>query len=257
MTRPLLLGLALLVTGLGFTGATLQRQPILAQLSPAPPADPNNPPPTRPCPDPPCFDPAAGRTPTNFLNWVGRDVVAFWGRRVKGLRPGRQLVIGPGEERRSACYRGDVTSKTALSYCAKDKPPTVFLPLDTARSLILEQKTWLGWRRKGDFALAYVVAHEWAHHVQKVLGLLRDRELRSMKIELQADCLAGFWAHSMWARELLAPGDIKKAVRLARLVGDAPGSPKNDRHAHGTPTQRETWFKRGYESGDAGNCIVE
>jgi predicted metalloprotease len=90
-----------------------------------------------------------------------------------------------------------------------------------------------------------------------VLGLLQDPELRSMKIELQADCLAGFWAHSVWARELLGPGDIKKAVALARLVGDAPGSPKNDRHAHGSATQREMWFKRGFESGKAETCIVQ
>jgi predicted metalloprotease len=254
------LGLILFLTAVGVTAAGAQRQPILARLSDAPPADPNRPPPTRPCPDPPCFDPSFGRTPTAFLNWVGRDVAAFWRKRVEQLPlpyrwvRGRQLVVAPRGKHRSECY-SRVTPKTPLSYCAKDKPPTVLLGLDSARVIVLRQKTWQGWRRK-DFALAYVVAHEWGHHLQKVLNLLLDRELRSMKIELQADCLAGVWGHSTWARNLLAAGDVREALELARLVGDAPGSPKNDRRAHGTATERETWFNRGYETGKASNCIV-
>jgi predicted metalloprotease len=259
--RFILAGIVLLVTSVGVTAAGAQRQPILARMSDAPAADPNKPPPTRPCPDPPCFDPSSGRTPAAFLNWVGRDVTAFWRKRVEELPlpyrwvRGRQLVVAPRQKQRSKCY-GAVTSTTPLSYCAKDAPPTVLLPLDKARTVVLRQKTWDGWRRKGDFALAYVVAHEWAHHLQKVLNLLQDRELRSMKIELQADCLAGVWSHSVWARNLLGPGDIKQALALARLVGDAPGSPKNDKNAHGSATEREMWFNRGYETGKASNCIV-
>jgi hypothetical protein len=121
---------------------------------------------------------------------------------------------------------------------------------------ILRQRTWDNWRRRGDFALAYVVAHEWAHHAQKVLNLLQDRELRAVKIELQADCLAGYWAHSVWARELLDADDIRQAVALARLYGDAPGSPKNNPRAHGTADERERWFSRGYVNGDASHCVV-
>jgi Putative neutral zinc metallopeptidase len=261
VTRPLLLGLALILTGLGFTGAADQRQPLLARMGTAPEADPEKPPPTRPCPDPPCFDPSLGRTPTAYLNWVGRDVSEFWRKRVSRIPTvrwlrGRQLVIPPGKRYRSVCYRDGVTSKTPLSYCAKDPAPTVILPLDSARVLILRQKTWTNWRKK-DFALAYVVAHEWAHHLQKVLDLLRDRELRAIKIELQADCLAGYWAYSTWARQLLDPGDIREAVTLARLVGDAPGSPKNDRNAHGSAAQREAWFERGFANGDPSRCIVD
>lgn len=261
MTRPLFLALALLVGGVGFAGATADRQPILARMPAAPEADPDNAPPTRPCPDPPCFDPSANRTPTAYLNWVGRNVEAFWRNRVNALPTarwarGRQLVVPPGKKLRSMCYRNGVTSKTGLSYCAKDTPPTVFLPLDSARSVVLRQKNWNGWRRK-DFAFAYVVAHEWAHHLQNVLKLLQDRELRAMKIELQADCLAGIWARRTWARKYIETGDIKEAIELARLVGDAPGSPKNDRSAHGTSTERESWFKRGYDTGEASNCIVD
>jgi predicted metalloprotease len=261
VTRSVLLGLALLVSGLGFAGDAARRQPILSRMATAPPADPNKPPPTRPCPDPPCFDPSAGRTPTAYLNWVGRDVSDFWRKRVNAIPTerwlrGRQLVVAHGKKFGSACYKNDVTSKTQLSYCASDRVPTVFLPLDYARAVVLRQKTWERWRRK-DFALAYVVAHEWAHHLQKVLNLLQDRELRAIKIELQADCLAGYWAYSVWARELLDHSDIREAIALARLVGDAPGSPKNNPKAHGSATLRETWFNRGYADGEPSRCIVD
>jgi predicted metalloprotease len=195
------------------------------------------------------------------LNWVGRDVSDFWRKRVSAIPTqrwlrGRQLVVTAGQKHRSACYRKGVNSKTPLSYCANDKVPTVFLPLDYARAVVLRQKTWNRWRRK-DFALAYVVAHEWGHHLQKVLNLLQDRELRAMKIELQADCLAGYWAYSVWARDLLDHDDIREAVALARLVGDAPGSPKNDPKAHGSASLREAWFNHGYANGDASRCIVD
>jgi hypothetical protein len=262
VSRLFLIGLVLLLTGVGITAAEAQRQPILGSMADAPLADPDMPPPTRPCPDPPCFDPSSGRTPTAYLNWVGRDVAAFWRRRVDELPlpyrwvRGRQLVVARRRSQRSVCYPRGVTTKTPLSYCAKDSPATVLLPLDRARARVLRQKTWRGWRKK-DFALAYVVAHEWAHHLQKVLQLLQDDELRSIKIELQADCLAGVWAYSTWARKLLRPGDVQEAVALARLVGDAPGSPKNDPHARGQVTEREIWFNRGYDTGKASNCIVE
>jgi predicted metalloprotease len=121
--------------------------------------------------------------------------------------------------------------------------------------LVLRARTWSHWRKK-DFALAYVVAHEWGHHLQNVLGILRKSKLKSIQIELQADCLAGVWSYSTWARGLLEPGDILKAIRLARLVGDAPGIPNNDPNAHGSPSQRVAWFKRGYRSGKSAKCVV-
>lgn len=262
MTRPLLVAAVLVVAGVGFAGAAQQRQPILNRLPPAEPADPNRPPPTRPCPDPPCYRPSAARTPMAFLNWVGADLNRFWRTNV-GRVPtarwsrARQLVVAPGGRYRSTCHPNGVTSRTALSYCATDRPPTVLLPLDTVRLRILRQRHWRQWRQRGDFAMAYVVAHEWSHHVQNLLGLLRDREVRGKRIELQADCLAGFWAHSMWAQELLDETDIREAILSARLNGDAPGFPGNNPRAHGTPDERERWFKRGYVNGDASHCIVD
>jgi predicted metalloprotease len=230
----------------------------LSRLSPGAPADPNKPPPTRPCPDPPCFEPSAGRTPAAFLNWVGDDVGSYWRKRLgaASLRwhAGREVVVRHGKTARSACG-GEITASMGPFYCAKDTPPALFLPVDGLRGLVLRTPNWRHWKKK-DFAFAYVVAHEWGHHLQNVLGILHKSHLKSIQIELQADCLAGVWSYSTWARDLLEPGDIPKAVRLARLAGDTPGTPKNDPTAHGTAAQRAGWFKRGYESGTAAKCVV-
>ena len=101
MRRSVLLGLALLVVSLGFTGPAAQRQPILGRMPPAPPADPNKPPPDAALSGSTVLRSLAGRTPTAFLNWVGRDVAEFWRKRVSAIPTarwlrGRQLVVAPG-----------------------------------------------------------------------------------------------------------------------------------------------------------------
>lgn len=243
----------------GRSGAAGDPQERLLGVAPAAPADPAKPPPTRPCPEPPCFDPADGRTPTAFLAWVGRDVAGFWEEQASGVpvswSRGRQIVVARGRTARTRCTRRPVTSNDGPFYCSRDRPRTVFVPAETLRTKVLRTRTWTGWRRH-DFALAYVVAHEWAHHLQDVMQILHRSSLKSIQIELQADCLSGVWAHEVWARELLEPGDITEALRLARLAGDAPGTPKNDPRAHGSATERVKWFRRGYDSGEAARCIV-
>ena len=123
----------------------------------------------------------------------------------------------------------------------------------------------------GDFAMAYVIAHEVGHHVQHLLGITdrvhgqRDRLSReennrlSVKLELQADFLAGVWAHH--AHELnniLEPGDIEEALGAANAIGDdrlqkqSQGRVVPDAFTHGTSEQRMFWFKKGYETGDIG-----
>ncbi|HYF69187.1 MAG TPA: neutral zinc metallopeptidase [Ohtaekwangia sp.] len=123
----------------------------------------------------------------------------------------------------------------------------------------------------GDFAMAYVVAHEVGHHVQHLLGITdrvhsqRDRLSQeennrlSVKLELQADFLAGVWAHH--AHELnniLEPGDIEEALGAANAIGDdrlqkqSQGRVVPDAFTHGTSEQRMFWFKKGYETGDIG-----
>jgi predicted metalloprotease len=123
----------------------------------------------------------------------------------------------------------------------------------------------------GEFAEAYVLAHEIGHHVQNLLGLERQmRQLQgarpsrsnqlSVAFELQADCLAGVWAHSTGQRGILENGDIQSALGAAAAVGDdrlqkmATGTVHPESWTHGSSAQREQWFQTGYESGDLDRC---
>ena len=120
----------------------------------------------------------------------------------------------------------------------------------------------------GDFAQAYVIAHEVGHHVQHLLGITDqvDAKLRglgkaqanelSVRLELQADCLAGVWAHHAdEMRNVLEPGDIEEALNAAAAIGDdrlqrkTQGRVMPDSFTHGTSEQRARWFRRGYEQG--------
>jgi uncharacterized protein len=227
-------------------------------LGQAAPANELDPPPTRACPpdDPNCFTPSAGRTFSGYLAWTSGDIGRFWGGSVRAAgyrwRAARSVQIPTGRRVRSKCASGAITSATSFGpfYCQADGNGAIYLPLAWLKQYIFPRSTF----RDRDFALAYVVAHEWAHHLQRVLGILADRRLKSMQIELQADCLAGVWTYSTWTRNLLEPGDIAEAIRLARRIGDAPGTPANDPNAHGSPRQRAAWFTRGYSSGNAGKC---
>jgi predicted metalloprotease len=123
----------------------------------------------------------------------------------------------------------------------------------------------------GDFAQAYVLAHELGHHVQHLLGTdARMRQLQesrpdrannlSVRLELQADCYAGVWANSTDQRKLLNESDITEALTAASAVGDdriqqeETGSIHPESFTHGTAAQRASWFKRGYTSGRPDAC---
>jgi predicted metalloprotease len=123
----------------------------------------------------------------------------------------------------------------------------------------------------GDFAQAYVIAHEFGHHVQNVLGILPQvsREMQqspsqanalSVKLELQADCLAGVWAHSAYGRDLLEDGDLDEGLAAATAVGDdriqsqAGGRVDPDSFTHGTSEQRRRWFLVGFRNGEVAAC---
>ena len=107
----------------------------------------------------------------------------------------------------------------------------------------------------GDAATAIVIAHENGHHVQDLLGLF-DQPLTSAQIELQADCLAGVWAKTVFDRGLLEEGDIGEILGLVELSGDAPGTPVTAQGAHGNSAQRQQFFAQGYDGGDPGSCPV-
>lgn len=125
----------------------------------------------------------------------------------------------------------------------------------------------------GDFAQAYVIAHEVGHHVQNLLGIsdqmmAKRRQVSeteynklSVKLELQADCFAGLWAnHANRVRNILEPGDIDEALNAASMIGDdhlqkqARGYVVPDSFTHGSSAQRVQWFKQGFNSGDINQC---
>ncbi|WP_324753787.1 neutral zinc metallopeptidase [Roseovarius sp. Pro17] len=161
---------------------------------------------------------------------------------------------------RSPC--GGASGATGPFYCPADRKAY----LDTEFFATLSQR--LGAR--GDFAAAYVIAHEVAHHVQNELGILgqvsearqasseRQANALTVRLELQADCLSGVWAQAV--DSLLEPGDLDEALNAARRIGDdhlqrqAGRVPQPHTFTHGTSEQRSRWFATGYDSGQMGAC---
>jgi uncharacterized protein len=158
---------------------------------------------------------------------------------------------------------GGAESATGPFYCPGDEK--VYIDL----GFYDELKQRFG--APGEFAQAYVLAHEIGHHVQKIIGVeSRVRQLQqgnpqlgnalSVKMELQADCLAGVWAHSTQQRNLLEQGDVQSALGAAAAVGDdrlqkmSTGQVAPDSFTHGSSTQRMQWFQRGFDSGSIAAC---
>lgn len=160
---------------------------------------------------------------------------------------------------------GTASASTGPFYCPSDKK--IYLDM----SFFEEMDRGLG--AKGDFAQAYVIAHEVAHHVQDVTGILpkASRAMRqqgqskgadsiAVRLELQADCYAGLWAGQSNITAALESGDIEEALGAASAVGDdrlqkrAQGFAVPDSFTHGTSAQRMTWFKKGLENGDLRGC---
>ena len=174
-----------------------------------------------------------------------------------------KLVLFAGRVQ-SAC--GGATAATGPFYCPADQQ----VYLDT--SFFSQMRTQLG--GGGDFAEAYVIAHEVGHHIQTLLGVsaevnkARQRGDNVMgdggllvRQELQADCLAGVWAHHAQAsNQWLEAGDIDEALNTATAIGDdrlqkqSQGTVVPDAFSHGTSVQRVRWFKAGFEQGDVAGC---
>lgn len=181
-------------------------------------------------------------------------------------RQGRQyqpprLVLFAGSVQ-SAC--GGASAANGPFYCPADQ--RVYLDLSFFRDM--ERKLGAG----GDFAQAYVIAHEVGHHVQQLLGILpRTTEIQqrlgrsnpeanaiSVRVELQADCLAGFWARrAQEMRGILERGDIEEGLNAAAAVGDdriSQGRAPRDSFTHGSSRERVGWFRRGLEAPEVGAC---
>jgi uncharacterized protein len=189
----------------------------------------------------------------DFVDAVAKDVQDTWSERL-GSRYQHTRVVLFRDAINSAC--GFAQSATGPFYCPPDRK--VYLDLGFFGELSRR------FGAPGDFAQAYVIAHEFGHHVQNLLGL-NDRP--SVAVELQADCFAGVWGHAASERGRfqagrieLDPGDAQEAMRAAAAIGDdrlqkmATGRVMPEKFTHGTSAQRVEWFTRGMESGDPRAC---
>src|SRR5215208_178270 len=210
---------------------------------------------------PPSEDPE--RDLKDFSAYVFTDAQKMWEQTFR--RAGQ-----PYEHARLVLYRdgvstacGAASSAVGPFYCPGDQ--TVYLDL----SFYGDMQSQLG--AGGDFAWAYVIAHEVGHHVQQQLGTSEevrglqrddpdDRNDLSVRLELQADCYAGVWGSTVYKTGNLQKGDVREALRAAAAVGDdrlqrrATGSINPDSFTHGTSEQRRDWFERGYEDRDPNAC---
>jgi predicted metalloprotease len=212
----------------------------------------------------------AGKAPVEdkaalFVSTVLRDTEVVWGQLIKAGGSTYQepkLVLFRGATP-TACGTGD--SAMGPFYCPGDRK--VYLDLDFFDTLSRRMGA------PGDFAQAYVVAHEVGHHLQNLMGITgkvdamrgkvsqQQMNALSVRVELQADCLAGVWAHhSQRGKGWLDQGDIQEALNAAAQIGDdtlqkaGTGRVVPESFTHGSAQQRMTWFKRGLDSGSVNQC---
>jgi uncharacterized protein len=199
----------------------------------------------------------------DFVDFVVDNVQRSWaqsfqeaGRRYEPTK----LVLFEGNTE-SGC--GFASSATGPFYCPRDR--LVYLDLGFFREL----RDRFG--APGDFAQAYVIAHEFGHHIQTITGISDDVRNEqqsnpdaandlSIRLELQADCLAGVWGHSAYEQQLLESGDLEEGLRAAAAIGDdriqreTTGEIDPETWTHGSSEQRVGWFSRGFGEGDPAAC---
>ncbi|HVN36559.1 MAG TPA: neutral zinc metallopeptidase [Myxococcota bacterium] len=195
----------------------------------------------------------------DFVSFVLDDTQATWSRLLPGYTDAQLVLFRNAVD--TGC--GFAQSAAGPFYCPRDHKVYVDL------GFFEELRSRFG--APGDFAQAYVLAHEIGHHVQSQLGIEREVRERqsanpretnalSVRLELQADCFAGVWGHSTARRDLLDPGDMDEGLAAAAAVGDdriqemATGQVRPESFTHGSSQQRTEWFRRGFESGDPKAC---
>src|SRR4051794_23024322 len=208
-------------------------------------------------------DSAQPQSTEQFLTAVTKDVDAYWTKTFKASGLPEPKVsyawIPAGQTASSACGDEDgALGDDAAAYCAGDD--TIYISEKFATDIYngaLDQAlpgSSQGYGRTvGDFAVAYMVAHEYGHQIQDELGLFDTNggQLPAMAFELQADCYAGTWANSASRENRLEDGDVQEALDAALAVGDFDTA--NPSH-HGTPEQREAAWNQGFRSGDPSSC---
>jgi hypothetical protein len=213
--------------------------------------------------------PRAGETPTDDMRRFAASVLGgtedvwtqlFQQGGVQYQKPTLVLFLGATP---TACGTGQ--SAMGPFYCSGDQKVCIDLRFyDTLRQQL---------GAPGDFAQAYVIAHEVGHHVQNLMGItdkiaqargrMSEREYNgySVRLELQADCFAGLWAHhNNQSKQILEPGDIEEALNAAAAIGDdalqrtSQGMVIPDSFTHGTSAQRQRWFTTGLQTGSVQAC---
>ncbi|MEO5818636.1 MAG: neutral zinc metallopeptidase [Gemmatimonadaceae bacterium] len=208
-------------------------------------------------------DSAREEPEVRFVSFVLNDVQGAWA----GILPKYGATYHDAKLRlfRGSWETACGTGQTAMGpfYCPLDEH--VYIDL----AFFDELKTKFG--AAGDFAQAYVIAHELGHHVQHILGT--DAKVRraqqgdpsaanalSVRLELQADCFAGVWGHDTEQRKILQQGDVEEGLKAAASVGDdqiqrrTTGRVNMDSFTHGSAAQRSSWFRKGLETGDPRAC---
>lgn len=199
-----------------------------------------------------------------FVGVVVKETEDMWNKVFddSGLSYREPVVVLYSDRTSSGC--GTADSATGPFYCPNDQK--VYIDL----SFYDQLRRQFG--APGDFAQAYVIAHEIGHHVQNLTGVLpefnqararlskEEQNAWSVRVELQADCYAGVWAAYAGQEDLLERGDIEEALNAANKIGDDTLQKKMQGYAvhatftHGSAAQRQKWFERGYSSGDPGAC---
>jgi uncharacterized protein len=213
-----------------------------------------------PPPDP-TTDP--DRATVDFIHFVTEDLIATWTevfkKEGKTFRPANMVLFKEGTK--TACGFG--TTAIGPFYCPGDEKAFI----DLSFFKLLNDR----FAAPGDFAQAYVLAHEYGHHVQNVLGYedtfraaqRKDPEKKnelSVRFELQADCLAGVWGHSSQKRNVLEAGDVEEGLKAAAAIGDdtlqkqSGGTVSPESWTHGSSEQRVKWLRRGLEQGSIAAC---
>jgi hypothetical protein len=202
---------------------------------------------------------AAEQREVQFVSFVLDDVQHTWSQTLPQYRHAKMVLFR--DDVNSAC--GLAQTATGPFYCPGDEK--VYLDL----SFFNELKTRFG--ASGEFAQAYVIAHELGHHVQKILGTeskVRAAQQQnpqmanplSVRLELQADCYAGVWGHSTEQRNILEQGDVESGLNAAAAVGDdhiqkmTRGEVMPEKFTHGTSAERVQWFKQGLTTGRVDAC---
>jgi uncharacterized protein len=202
---------------------------------------------------------AAEQREVQFVSFVLDDVQHTWSQTLPQYRHAKMVLFR--DDVNSAC--GLAQAATGPFYCPGDEK--VYLDL----SFFNELKVRFG--ASGEFAQAYVIAHELGHHVQKILGTeskVRAAQQQnpqmanqlSVRLELQADCYAGVWGHSTEQRNILEQGDVESGLNAAAAVGDdhiqkmTRGEVMPEKFTHGTSAQRVQWFKQGLTTGRVDAC---